>query len=477
MSSIRKDAPAFLGGGLLWAWSFLFFFSQPPRIEGITSLQGDLLYLGGVLVVSLFCAALPKRFGELQHHLWLAWAGCGLIVAGTSTLAVLNVAGERFSLGSAHAVAEVLVGLGQGGFWIAWGEAMAKRGFEGAETTMLRWTPVLAASFVIASLMRSTFDMPLPLLALAGNALPICSLVCFLKLTGDPAFGVSGAADIPSETQEDEAPRPYLARHAKRLCSIGCVFTAISFVWNSFFSHNAVNFEECVLLFALGSALSTIIMLKVIDATKRFDLTTLYQWSLPALILGVAFMQFPGKGSAYAAFICLICVNVGFEIMSKLYFVHLAQRNRSEATRIIALGFSMGTTGGMAGTLFEKMSSELGNPEISFGCIIMTLFFFALMASMTQSAEQADVAERRNPIGGEEAESDLARRCGKVSQRFKLSQREQDVLFLLAQGRSRTYIREALFISKGTVDTHIHHIYAKVGVSSKNELLSMILDG
>ena len=80
------------------AWSFLFFFSQPPRIEGITSLQGDLLYLGGVLVVSLFCAALPKRFGELQHHLWLAWAGCGLIVAGTSTLAVLNVAGERFSL-------------------------------------------------------------------------------------------------------------------------------------------------------------------------------------------------------------------------------------------------------------------------------------------------------------------------------------------------------------------------------------------
>ena len=77
--------------------------------------------------------------------------------------------------------------------------------------------------------------------------------------------------------------------------------------------------------------------------------------------------------------------------MSKLYFVHLAQRNRSEATRIIALGFSMGTTGGMAGTLFEKMSSELGNPEISFGCIIMTLFFFALMASMTQSAEQADV--------------------------------------------------------------------------------------
>lgn len=50
------------------------------------------------------------------------------------------------------------------------------------------------------------------------------------------------------------------------------------------------------------------------------------------------------------------------------------------------------------------------------------------------------------------------------------------MLSLLVRGRSRTYIRDALFISKGTVDTHIHRIYAKVGIGSKNELMALVLD-
>ena len=43
----------------------------------------------------------------------------------------------------------------------------------------------------------------------------------------------------------------------------------------------------------------------------------------------------------------------------------------------------------------------------------------------------------------------------------------------LLEGRSHPYIRDELFISKSTVDTHVRHIYSKTGVKSKQELIDL----
>jgi HD-GYP domain-containing protein (c-di-GMP phosphodiesterase class II) len=48
-----------------------------------------------------------------------------------------------------------------------------------------------------------------------------------------------------------------------------------------------------------------------------------------------------------------------------------------------------------------------------------------------------------------------------------LTQREVQVLRLLARGSSRRQIADQLFISEATVHTHVLHIYEKVGVSSR----------
>jgi|SRR5579859_1314339 len=48
-----------------------------------------------------------------------------------------------------------------------------------------------------------------------------------------------------------------------------------------------------------------------------------------------------------------------------------------------------------------------------------------------------------------------------------LSEREIEVLRLLARGRSKKEIGKALFIAHGTVHTHVTHIYEKLGVSSR----------
>jgi DNA-binding CsgD family transcriptional regulator len=68
----------------------------------------------------------------------------------------------------------------------------------------------------------------------------------------------------------------------------------------------------------------------------------------------------------------------------------------------------------------------------------------------------------------------LARRVDEVAAQCGLTPREDEVLRLLASGRSLPYVQQMLCISEGTARTHIKHIYAKLGVHSKQEMLDLV---
>nr|WP_221375358.1 response regulator transcription factor [Actinoplanes polyasparticus] len=48
-----------------------------------------------------------------------------------------------------------------------------------------------------------------------------------------------------------------------------------------------------------------------------------------------------------------------------------------------------------------------------------------------------------------------------------LSEREREVLILLAQGLSNAEIGQRLFVSEGTVKTHVYHVFAKLGCENR----------
>lgn len=56
----------------------------------------------------------------------------------------------------------------------------------------------------------------------------------------------------------------------------------------------------------------------------------------------------------------------------------------------------------------------------------------------------------------------------------RLTPRETEVFALLAQGRSIPYIRDELIISRETAATHAKHIYTKLGVHSRQELIDLV---
>ena len=61
-----------------------------------------------------------------------------------------------------------------------------------------------------------------------------------------------------------------------------------------------------------------------------------------------------------------------------------------------------------------------------------------------------------------------------VASEHSLTPREREVMGMLAEGYTRAYIREALEVSDGTAKAHIAHVYAKLGIHHKDDLLDYI---
>jgi DNA-binding CsgD family transcriptional regulator len=64
--------------------------------------------------------------------------------------------------------------------------------------------------------------------------------------------------------------------------------------------------------------------------------------------------------------------------------------------------------------------------------------------------------------------------CQFIATDFNLSGREAEVLMYLSIGRSRKFISEKLFVTEETVKSHIHSIYQKLDVHTKEEFIAVI---
>lgn len=83
-------------------------------------------------------------------------------------------------------------------------------------------------------------------------------------------------------------------------------------------------------------------------------------------------------------------------------------------------------------------------------------------------------ADEGSPVETREEKGSFMRRCDEISQEYHLSNREQEVLTLLAKGHNASFILEKLCISRSTAKTHINHIYKKLGIHTQQELLNMV---
>ncbi len=71
-------------------------------------------------------------------------------------------------------------------------------------------------------------------------------------------------------------------------------------------------------------------------------------------------------------------------------------------------------------------------------------------------------------------EASIEARCDELARTYGLTAREREVLGFLAHGHNGVYIGEELVISPNTVRTHIHNIYRKLNVASREDILRIV---
>lgn len=115
---------------------------------------------------------------------------------------------------------------------------------------------------------------------------------------------------------------------------------------------------------------------------------------------------------------------------------------------------------------------------IAFGLIVLrfpaSLLLIVLFATFGTAVVALLMLENTTSRRSQVDESETAETALRnLADAHQLTQRETEVFLLLAQGRSQTFISQQLVLAPSTVKTHAKHVYQKLGVQSKQELISL----
>lgn len=458
----------FLGIGCIWAWIYCAFSTPALGFAGIGS-NAFFTASAAVVVVSLFASGWFLRGRPPGSLMRLVPAGTGLMVAGTFLMMIGTWVSEPAPFVALSAAA---IGLGFAWMCILWGEAFTRLKDDQIDFSVLGSSVVTAlCSFVVPSLAG-------PVAAVIVIALPVLSALMLratYRSVGDVVAGDGPFA--PPDGSSVRVGKSTVLGIARILLVLTAAYFVLGFmeafdiVAASTWGDRRVLFDGATLI---GSSVGIVLALMTVRFSIRVDVQSLFRWAAPVLMLGVALFVQGGVVCGEMGIAIFGGANICMQAIAYLYFIGLAR----EGSLDIALGIGSGQGAVQLGVLLGNMAANAIGPSIStgvvpfttigFGLILLVAFSTVLLPPSDSRRIAADVAvegEAGDPIAG--AVDAAVREYG-------LSAREAEILGYLVRGRSQPYIQEALYLSKSTVSTHVKHIYRKMDVHSKQELLNAL---
>ena len=95
-------------------------------------------------------------------------------------------------------------------------------------------------------------------------------------------------------------------------------------------------------------------------------------------------------------------------------------------------------------------------------------------APQAPAPHEPAVVEGQKAMLAAEGFDPLPYTCHLIAERHDLTRREEEILQLLARGRTAARIAETLCITTATTRTHLRNIYAKLDVHSQQDILDMV---
>ena len=463
IKEISTSVSMIIGYALCQLWLSLCFFAPQLFPENSSVFVYELSL--AVCVVSLVpCLALPRLSEKLLDRRVFLWALS--LCAGIGTLLIPFSAGGDAGAVGLQVAAGVLTGIPSGWLFVGWYQAFCK----------IDDLP----GFVVGVVVSSLFMYILTAVALLPNLGPwiMVSIACAMPL-------LSGALLIRSPRNVDyfsEAHLPTKGTEQRRAlfllcCGIFVVSLVDEFMRNYYLEGSDLLFYSgrLNLVLLIVKLLCTVALVSMLDQ-KSHHMPFVYRASFLLAMIGVLFMPYAMHNPDLAYGI----TNFGaflFKIMVMIIAFNFCQRYRTIPVLVFALtrmAFSLDLLLGFG--LFNAyryfapdIPNLLGLISVVLGLFVVAAYLFVFGDRATTPVFLKVEAEKKIIDPRLEARNRLVR-IG------KLSKREADVLALIAQGRSAPRIQQELHVSMNTVNSHTSHIYKKLKVHSRQELLDLIAE-
>ncbi len=475
-----------MGFTCIRAWVYLMFVGAAASSmtwtgEPIPSLF-YVVSTGRLCAVLFGSAAAGDRFVALMLHPAARVAAPALTTAGTLLLAS-SATPNGAGLGCG-VLGSIVTGIGSGAIDLGYDELYPNE-------PPIRTTLEVPLAFFLAAVVFSVVAF-LP--STAGCA--VCSLL-------PVASGWILFADQHAWSRRHRAQvRPIdfdLKSFAWRIGVCAClVGIADGMVRAAFLSSNNLSIHVFLQWPLTGAGLLTLVLVYGAALLSSEQSTrTIYKAAI--FVMAFFFMLLPVFTGAQDVESVLALAGYGtFNVLIWMLLAEISSNYRLSSTEVFGIGWGMVTLGVLLGSIAGNLVDRFApfSPQfLSLIALIATMavllsFLFVFretdLIALTEEPEDEKDAEKiepgvasrpdKSPVpdSGEPRRSRFQDRCQEVAAAFELSPKETEVMILFAKGRSATRIQEELFISKGTVSTHLRHIYQKMDVHSKQEMLDLI---
>lgn len=447
-----------------------------------------------VVSLGLFSAGIG---GWVDQTVFIALFAGSLVILGKCHRPGPLLAGRPAFVGGSLAVIEVgvvFIALGKllGPHLLAVDIALtASSALRGAGVGMLlaAWIELLVSlsprirhfgtSLTVAVLLSAVFALGLWLLACVADGWAAVAALAVLP-AADCLLLRRSATSLTGASDHAETPRARIDMPFSTLLIIASFGVALGGTWVVIFAVSGMRASLYPCLGFLVASVVLVVLTRTVARTREYTFGMLLRASL--FVSSIAFLFLPvvwplwpplavaGMGAAWAVQV------FSFAFMP----IQMIERLPVSPLSVIGRGVApVGIGAVLASVVGGGFLALLGANPYTLSIVVALVCLPLLLSAMLLPPHAVDASALgiRSQMQRETSLERLSRRCSEVAARCGLTEREAEVMLLLAQGLSRARVAEELVVSNETVKTHAKHIYEKLDVHSLREMTTYIETG
>lgn len=234
--------------------------------------------------------------------------------------------------------------------------------------------------------------------------------------------------------------------------------------------------------FLVGAAIALALFVATLRRGRAVDVSLIwnrfYRFVFPAVCVAALLGPLTNSSEFLPALIMQACALYYFDALLAMACSVISRAINAAPSQIFGRAFLIRSVGFLLGNLVGmEVHENLVLDTAAFSVIGTAVFVLLVLVTFNMNSEKYaktvwGLLPHEDPRGRYERTRD--ERCAALADQFGLTERETEVLRLLARNKRPREISDVLVVSVATVRSHVHAIYTKTGVHSAAELAKLV---